>query len=499
MTQEQPPSETATACHASVQTETAAPAANLPPSDKGKLLLLLAFMVIWYGSGLAITGFRSGRSPLYLVFNSMFAHLIHGRFDVDPNIVGLEGFGHNGHVYAYWGIWCALLRFPLWIIGRLDWNVTTWSCLVAVCIATLAKCRAVFLLRRYAPYNKTAKAATEIMLIYFLLGGSATGYLRASVFQEVVFWAAAFGAIFVYLAIKGLISEQFTSGTLSGMALCAGLALLTRVSTGIGLVCALGLLLLVLVLRKRIAAAPNRRVALQWIRLLADRRVLIPLGIVSAFVAITGLINYFRWGNPLTFADYRFYLGNVDWPDRIQREATYGNFNFRRIPFALMYYFFPAWTHRLSDGHYLFESTQLRLFDDVELPPCTFLLTDLIAFCFIAFLAIALVKRRQCFVPSIAQISAIAAGLAAPCLLMLTAISDTYRYRMEFYPEFDFLALLGLYTVLIDKGVQSKFERWRVWVIVALVLCIIASHCGLLLYDISPFGPGIDRLRRGFI
>ena len=61
----------------------------------------------------------------------MLAHLLHGEFFVDPNTIGDEGFLRNGHVYAYWGIWCALLRLPLWLVRRLDLDITTWSCLTA--------------------------------------------------------------------------------------------------------------------------------------------------------------------------------------------------------------------------------------------------------------------------------------------------------------------------------------------------------------------------------
>jgi hypothetical protein len=466
--------------------------------DESGLWLPLAFMVIWYGFWLWISaGPVSHRPADNFTFNSMFAHLLHGQFDVDPQIIGNEGYRLNGHVYAYWGIWCALLRFPLWILRRMDVDMTVWSCLAAVCIAGMAKLRTVFLLRRYSPQSPTAKSATDLMLVYIVMGGSETSYLRAIIFQEVMFWAAAFAAIFVYFAIKGLLSRDFDLGTLCWMAFSAGLALLTRVSTGIGLILALGLLLLTLAVQSS-PAAPNRWLVLgQWKHILRSRRTLIPLGILALCIAVTGAVNYFRWGNPMTFVDYRLYIGNHLWPDRIPRESMYGLFNVSRIPFGLLYYFFPIWTLRTTGGHFLFAQTQARLFDVIELPSSSFLLTDLLPLCFIAFLVIAVVRRRSGMLPPVSQWAALAAGLMAPCILMLTAIAMTHRYRMEFYPEIDFLAFLGLYSILNDEKMRAEFTRCRNWVSAALVVSAVASFTVLILYQHAPLGPAQELLRKG--
>lgn len=468
--------------------------------DKSGLRLLLAFMVVWCGFWLWISGGPISHRPADdLTFNSMFTHLLHGQFDVDPHIVGNEGYIRNGHVYAYWGIWCALLRFPLWILSRMDIDMTVWSCLAAVCIACIAKLRTVLLLRRYGPQSPTAKSATDLMLVYIVMGGSETSYLRAIIFQEVMFWAAAFAAIFVYFAIKGLLSREFDLCTLCWMALSAGLALLTRVSTGIGLILALGLLLLTLAVQSS-PVAPNRRLVLgQWKDILRSRRTLIPLGILALCIAVTGAVNYFRWGDPMTFVDNRLYIGNNIWPDRLPRESTYGLFNVSRIPFGLIYYFFPVWILRTSSAHFLFEQSQMRLFDVIELPPSSFLLTDLLPFCFIAFLVIALVKRRSGMLPPVSQCTAIAAGLLVPCILMLTAISMTHRYRMEFYPEIDFLAFLGLYLTFNDEKMQAVFARCRNWMSAALVVSVVASIVVLILYQRASLGPAQEFLRNRIV
>jgi len=117
-------------------------------SDRRLQITLLAFMVLCYGAILCNVRLHHQVLPLNRTFNSMLEHLMHGQFDVDPTIVGSEGYLRNGHVYAYWGITCALVRLPLLIVGRLDLDVTPWSCLIAVCLAGIMKVRAVLFLRR---------------------------------------------------------------------------------------------------------------------------------------------------------------------------------------------------------------------------------------------------------------------------------------------------------------------------------------------------------------
>lgn len=463
--------------------------------DLRRQFMLLAFMLFWYGF---ILFYPPPRDPYCLTFNSMLSHMLHGRFDVDPGIVGAEGFLRNGRVYAYWGIWGALLRLPLWLVGRMDFDLTRGSCLAAVCVAAMAKVRTVHLLRRHGAQDATARHATNMMLAYIVLGGSAVGYLRATIYQEVVFWAVAFAAVFVYFAMKGIVLQRFDHGTLNAMALCAGLALLTRVSTAIGLFLAFGLLLAVLAgSTGRTHEIPLRQAIAHRLKSLFQRRFLLPWGILACFSFVTGAINDARWGNPLVFADFKYYLSNVQYPDRALREAAYGMFHLSRIPFGLMYYFFPVWAMRTGGHHLLFEASLTRLFDDVELPPSTLLLTDLLPLGFTAFLLAALRMRRTERLQPMRIWAAIAVGLSAPCVLILAYVSLTYRYRMEFYPEIDFLAFLGLYLILTEEKIRAIYVRRRLWIEGALIVSVASSFASFLLYFLSPFGPAHDLFYRG--
>jgi hypothetical protein len=461
---------------------------------------LLAFMLLFYGALLLIGWGHSARTTsLRLTFNTMAAHLMQGRFDVDPQIVGEEeGFLRNGRVYAYFGIFPALLRIPLWIIGRMDIDLTLWSVLAAAGIAGAAKVRAVLLIRRQAGQNSIAASAVGLMLIYVLLGGSSISELNASVYEEVILWAGAFATVFVYLALKGIVNQNFDTRTLCGMAICAGLALNTRVSGGIGLILAFVLLLIALAAFPSAghigASAPTRSAIRLFFSTLAARRTLLPAGILAALVVASGTVNYFRWGNPFTFANWNLYLAARDWPEFLGRMHVYGSFNAIRIPFNFAYYFFPVWALHAADDPQMLDSRWTRTMIGIELPPSSFLLTDMLAFCFIAFFAVAVWKRRSRGLPAQGRwAAAVAAGIFAPCALMLTAIWAAYRYRTEFYPEIEFLAFVGLYLTVTNEKMLSLFVRSRSWIAAAVAVSFATSLFSLALLDVGqPIPPEPD-------
>jgi len=93
------------------------------------------------------------------------------------------------------------------------------------------------------------------------------------------------------------VGRNFDLSTLNAMAVCAGLALLTRVSTGAGLLIAMGLLILVLIAQFVAAESGERKTAVwRLTHALIQPRVLFPLGILAVLIAATGTVNYFRWG-----------------------------------------------------------------------------------------------------------------------------------------------------------------------------------------------------------
>jgi hypothetical protein len=303
------------------------------------------------------------------------------------------------------------------------------------------------------------------LLISVILGGPHIQFLRPSIYQEPIGWACAQAMAFVWLTMRGLTAAKgFDRSTVCWMAVCAGLALLTRVSFGIGLYAAFGLLLLA------------RRRPREWPA---------PAGILLAFIVMTGIVNQGRWGNLLTFADFSHYdLSQDVYPDRLGRIAAYGAFNAARIWLGLDYYFLPIWVWIRADGHVLFAESQATLMDAMELPPGSFLLTDPLLLGLAVAGALSVRDRVR---------TALLLGLCVPPVLMLCAISMAHRYRMEFYPM---LFLAALFCVAAPSGRAATTKSFRAAIIGSLVISIVASHAIAVLDARSPRGPGEFYLER---
>ena len=463
---------------------------------------LLALAALWYGFWLTNGDFhfvKAGKG-LGLCFNSMLEHLLRGEFDVDPLTVGDEGFRRDGRVFAYWGIFFALIRWPLTLIpGGLRIDVTTFSCFVAVCAAAFAKLQTLRAVFDISPASPARDILFGCLVLTILFGGAQVEFLRPSIYQEVCLWAGALAAMFNYFAVRGIINDRFSTSWLCSMSLLAGLALLARVSMGIGLYAALGLLLVSLASESH----PKKEKSLAAISTLKDRilsaRFLLPLLILLGFAVIGGYVNYQRWGDPTVFADFNLHLMNDEYPDRRPRTEAYGLFNLLRIPFGLIYYFFPIWVIHRQDGHLVLEEHQRRLIDATELPPSSFFLTDPLFVLLLLYTGWLLLKTRRGTGINWRSAVAVGSGLSVAWVLMLAAISMNFRYRIEFYPLFELGGFLGFFALCRSSLPAHAMPRLRVISIVLCAIGILASHLVMIMYKLSEFGPAIDKLRPGVI
>lgn len=483
----------------------ALPLAMRPCRDRRTrfLFLLLPLLAVYYALPLAIDH-RLLLLPAIrgLTFNDMLAHLLRGRFDVDPRIIGDEGFVRDGRTYAYFGIFPALLRLPLLAFGRLETTDITWqSMLGAVVFGVFFKLRAVAAIYRQLPDTPWSRAVFLALVASLAFGGAQVQFLKPSIYQEVVSWGGALAAAFVYCAVRGLLIERrFGLGRLLAMALLAGLALLTRVTFGIALYA--GLTLLVLTLAWPEAARGGAARCGLWLRRLLAREHLLPLLILLLFALLCGGINLARWGDPFTFADLHLQIiERQSHPDRLVRLSRYGEFNPDRLWFGLLYYWLPIWVIVRPDGQFLFHAFQQRMIDSAELPPSSFFLTDPLLLLLCGAFLHAVWRRRWAALglrALPAQALALLAGFASAIFLILIAISMTFRYRMEFYPFLELGAFLGFPALCATEPATPR--PWLVRLVFAsTILGILASHLLMLLYRISPFGPPNFILRTGLI
>src|SRR5205814_5639334 len=249
-------------------------------------------------------------------------------------------------------------------------------------------------------------------------------------------------------------------------------------STALGLYVAFGLLWLYLAWTRLRKPAPGQS------RIASLAPLVAPALILAAFAGAAGFINFERWGNPFSFADQYAYL----WPilhnasDRLLRYEQYGNFNPIRIGYALIYYFFPVWVLRGTDGDLLWGEFQRWTIDSVELPPSSFLVSDPLVLGLAVFALSQLLRRRNAI--NHGTIVPVLIGLLVPILLILTLSSMTFRYRMEFYPFFEFCAFLG-FGLLLSRQTRPPI----LLLAAATVIGVIASHAAWMLYILTPFGP----------
>jgi hypothetical protein len=465
------------------------------PASRGRFISasLLVLAIFSYAFWLTDDHFdlwRPGKG-LDLTFNSMLEHLLRGEFDVDPSIVGDEGFYRDGRVFAYWGIFCAVIRWPLTLFpGGLALDVTRFSCFVAVCIAAYAKWRTLHLALHSRPTSAAPGVLYWALALSILFAGPQITFLRPTVYQEVCLWAGALAAIFVYCATRGMIHGRFTSLSLCAMALVAGLALLTRVFMGVGLYAALGLLVLVMLVREPSQEDDPQRAASRatpFLARLVSSQFMPPILILLSFAVLTGLVNYQRWGHPLVFQDYRLYIMYERHPDQLLRTEAYGVFNLSRISFGLIYYFCPIWVLLRSDGHLLFEEHQQRLIHATELPPSSLFLTDPLLLLLLLYAGWSLLSVRRSAGMNRLHALAIGTGLATAGLPILSAMYMSHRYRIEFYPLVEFGALLGFFLVGRLPLAATSLRRVGALAIAAATLGVFGSHVIMSLYGVSTY------------
>jgi hypothetical protein len=401
-----------------------------------------------------------------LTFNSMLEHLLHGQVDIAPEVVRFEGYVRDGRVYSYWGIFCALIRLPLLAFPNgLATDVTVLSCVLAATTGTILNLLTLRLLARRLP-----KLFVTGVAFYLVFSGQNFGFLKATVYQEILLWSGTLASAFLLIAINGFERGRLTTRMLLGLALFAGLGLLARVTFGIGMYLALGLLLLKPVIESRGRA-------------LRSFSVIGPALVLIGFAAATGTVNYYRWGSPLVFLDNSGYALNGIYPDRRVREAAYGMFNIHRIPYSLDYYFGLLWTMRTESG-FLFQDSHQRLYDVIELPQSSFLLTDL--FVFVIFACGVVLARREVSRSDMAFIGALLGGFTVQALLILCAISTAYRYRGDFYPLIDAMLFIGL--LLLARAPGRRGGVIKVSLVAAVAVSVVSGHISLGLYKLSPLG-----------
>jgi hypothetical protein len=456
-----------------------------------RTILLSALIAIAYLSFVTQGNFNllQASDKLGLTFNSMLLHMLHGRFDVAPSSIGAEAFVRDGRSYAYFGIFPALLRLPL--LPFLDLRTThveRLSCWLAVLVGAGAYVAALVAAFGRVDSKPIRRSMLVPLIFVALLSGPAIMLGSSSlIYNESILWAWAQAMVFVALAVHAMTMGRFSTAILVAMAVMAGLCLLTRVTTGLGLYAALSLIMLHLWL----GLDGETGVGLRGMcRRLQQRRIWLPGLVLVAFAAMAAAVNIARWGNPLVFADLHDQLWLIaKYPDRLPRLARYGLFDIRRLGFGIGYYFLPVWGQWFN-GWFPLQDRVADLFDALEMPASSFFLTDPLTMLLAGVALWGLLRRK--FAGERGQFGGLLLlGLAVPPLLMMMAWYMAFRYRAEFYP---FLAAASCLAAaswaerLQVDGSRGLFVVGRVMAYLAL-LQIGATGIQTLVYRLSIAGP----------
>lgn len=292
----------------------------------------------------------------------------------------------------------------------------------------------------------------------------------ALIYHEAILWAWALAMLFIRLALPTVQGrDAATWHRLCALGGCAGLCLLTRSSTGVGLYLATGLILLFGLVADRRASA--------W------RRVWAPSCVLGVFLVLTGLVNQGRWGNPLVFANLRMQTILVEeWPERLARLERHGLFDWHRLDIGILYYMLPLWTPQLERALPI-ESRLDELFDGIERPAASLLLTDP-AWCLLSALGIIAIVRRRARTGE----TLVAAALAVLPTMMLIAWYLAFRYRIEFAPLLVLLSLIGLR----DRAPSLTPRSLGPTAVIVSALCfgqVVGAIMAGRTYAEQPFGP----------
>lgn len=421
---------------------------------------------------------------LRLTFNSMMEHMRHWQFDVDPKIVGDEGFLRNNKVFAYWGIFPAFLRLPFLVFPQGEYlDMTRLSCLLALMLMLYFNYKS----WKLVCWNEAYKN-NEITLLFALVlafSGAQVCFFAKYLYQEVCTWSLAWAACFIYWVLKFLIEREDVQKYFTAMSIAAGLALLTRITMGMGLYIVVGCLV-VFYIANEVFFKKQKGI------LFVLKDVYKAVFVLVILASVMGYVNYMRWGSPFIVADFKYYIFNMKFPLRGCIEAQYGLFNVSRIPLGIIYYFFPVWIFLKSNGHFFFEKEFSAMIDPAELPPSSFFLTDGYMIFSIVLFVKECIKKHFSILYDIKYLIGIVVGLLVPPLLMLMALSMDYRYRAEFYPLMIMGAFLSFPYICNIKKVSIVRSLY-----VLGGISILSSNFIVFLYSKSDLGASYDFIKKG--
>ncbi len=433
------------------------------------------------------------------VFDNMLVHLLHGEFTVDRSVIDYEAFTRNGKTYSYFGIFPALLRLvamPFTDVASVE--LARVSCLTAVVIFVALQLRMLLIAHNGLPPGSRVPWALTVMAAATVFSGPQLYILgTAYIYQEPILWSAAMAAAFNLIVLRAALGGGgLRSRDLVSMAVLAGLALNTRPTIGVALYLGTGLLVMWTAWHRhegerRLSANP-RRIGAATAALLRDRFVLWPVAVLGILGVAVGVVNFERWGNPLTFGDFHYNYWIRHNPTRLAALENYGDLNLGRMWIGALYYAtgIPYVLKSVPPfGAYL----QAR-FVAIEAPPIIPLLTNPLTIILAGIGLYRLWSRPGLPAGSVAILRLALIGNASAVALIFMASGLAMRYRFDLAPFMTLAAIVGYRSISLTAAESSEAwrKRLRIAAVGLCVLGILASHYVLLIHKVWSIGSPME-------
>ena len=403
--------------------------ASRPTTGSSPRLLTITLLV----SGLLWLFTTTGGRQIFVkevlggAYDSQAEHFLRGDVDVDADAIAHEAMIVNGKVRMYFGPFPALLRIPLNFVypfGHGKWSRVSGFC--AAIIALFAFAGLVRMALQSSPLSSCARNwLGNICVIGFAFGSPLLLLLgNLSIYDEAIIWGLALSLGAIFFAFR---SRQADSGActraLLGFSLCAGGALLSRVTFGAPLILIAPLLALGLPRENRITNLTA---------------LVFPLGAALIFYI---WLNYAKFGSLTGGNYYDYYINTV----HAEFAHKFGVFSPRRILYSFADYFsvrFPSLGREppflAADRHfYDYPSLFSNDFSEVYLS----LLWCSGWLLFGAIMGIACLVRRE-RADAFERGAALALFAQFVCILSFFALAQ--RYSADLYPFLIFCLIIFL-------------------------------------------------------
>ena len=448
------------------------------PAVIGGALALVGFMLLRRTDG----GFGHGTFT-GTFYDIQAQRLLHLRWDMPADVLGVEAFRTGSKWYMYFGPWPSFIRMPiLAVLPGLRGHLSTGSMFVAFLVALFFTARLSQRIRGFVrgpgtPVTRVDQWATGLF-VFGVGTGSVLFFLGSEswVYHEAALWGAAlalgaFDSVLSYVAAP-------RGRTLALASLLTTLAFLSRPPVAAGPALALGLIAIATIFQK----------TRPWVGMPSaiNAKKVVPYLLVAAAVPIVvfGIINFMKFGSPFSLPNNRQYFSLKNPHRKTVLSANGGSlFGLKFVPTTLFQYLRPdalklqslipgiTFPHRAHNfGGYNFDAIEPTSSIPSSMPALTLLAI---------WGLIGAVRPPKVVGTTLAAIRAPLIGAVVGASVTLTLSYIAQRYLTDFVPFIVVAAAAGLHLLVRWLGGRRRLIVPVLAVLGVVVLSATAINAAL--------------------